>query len=57
MTTTTNDLRFRLDNVRCDWPELFVGKQFNGEGKFRCGATLILPAWPEIARVVEDCRG
>lgn len=40
---TTIDTRFRLDNVRVDWPELFKGKQFNGEGKFRCGATLIVP--------------
>lgn len=41
MSTQTNT-RFRIDNVRVDWPELFVGKQFNGEGKFRCGATLIV---------------
>lgn len=43
MTTTTVETRFRLDNVRVDWPELFKGKQFNGEGKYRCGAQLIVP--------------
>lgn len=44
--------RFRLDNVRVDWPELFVGKQFNGEGKFRCGATLIIePTHPQFKQV------
>ena len=43
MTTTTNPTRFRIDNARVDWPELFEGKQFNGEGKFRCGAQLIVP--------------
>lgn len=41
--TDQTQLRFRLDNVRADWPELFVPKQFNGEGKFRCGIQLILP--------------
>lgn len=51
MSTTTNT-RFRLDNVRVDWPELFKGKQFNGEGKFRCGATLILgPDHPQFKQV------
>ncbi len=44
--------RFRLDNVRVDWPNLFKGEQFNGEGKFRCGATLILgPDHPQYAAV------
>lgn len=52
MSTTNTPTRFRLDNVRCDWPELFVGKQFNGEGKFRCGITLILPpSHPQFGQV------
>lgn len=51
MSTTTN-LRFRIDNARVDWPELFVGKQFNGEGKFRCGAQLIIPPnHPQFAQI------
>jgi hypothetical protein len=50
--------RFRLNNVRCDWPELFKGKQFNGEGKFRCGAALLFgkdhPQFKEVeAAIVE----
>lgn len=50
--TTTNPLRFRLDNVRADWPELFKGKQFNGEGKYRCGAQLLLaPTHPQFKQV------
>lgn len=40
MSTPT---RFRLDNVRADWPNLFKGQQFQGTGAFRCGITLILP--------------
>lgn len=36
-------MRIKIDNVRCDWPELFVGKQFKGTGKFRCGAQLLVP--------------
>lgn len=52
MTTTNNDLRFRIDDVRCDWPELFKGKQFNGEGKFRCGAQLIVgPKHPQFKAI------
>lgn len=43
MSNQQTETQFRLNNVRCDWPELFKGKQFNGEGKYRCGATLILP--------------
>jgi hypothetical protein len=40
MSTPT---RFRLDNVRVDWPNLFRGEQFQGTGAFRCGAALIVP--------------
>jgi hypothetical protein len=29
--------------VRVAFPVLFKGEQFNGEGKFRCGASLLLP--------------
>lgn len=42
-TNTSNPTRFRIDGVRCDWPVLFKGEQFNGEGKYRCGVTLIVP--------------
>lgn len=42
--TTENPTRVRLRGVRVDWPTLYKGQQFNGEGKFRCGATLIVPA-------------
>lgn len=41
--TPANPLRFRLDNVRVAFPVLFKGEQFNGEGKYRCGASLLLP--------------
>ena len=52
MSTNTSPTRFRLDNVRADWPELFVGKQFNGTGKFRCGVALIVPPdHPQFAAV------
>lgn len=43
MTTETSTTRFRIDGVRCDWPNLFKGEQFNGTGKFRCGTRLIVP--------------
>lgn len=50
--TTATPTRFRIDNVRCDWPELFVGKQFNGEGKYRCGSQLIVPPeHPQFAQI------
>ena len=56
--STQTTTRFRLDNVRVDWPELFVGKQFNGEGKFRCGATLILgpdhPQYKQVNAAIEE---
>jgi hypothetical protein len=49
---TTSNLRFRLDNVRASFPVLFKGEQFNGEGKFRCGVSLIIPPdHPQLARV------
>jgi hypothetical protein len=56
MTTTTDtNLRFRLDDVRCDWPELFKGKQFKtGEGKFRCGAKLLVRNDHPQFKAVED---
>lgn len=51
-TKETNPLRFRLDNVRVDWPELFFGKQFNGTGQYRCGAQLIIePTHPQFKQV------
>lgn len=43
MTTQTSPTRFRLDDVRVDWPNIFKPEQFNGQGKYRCGATLIVP--------------
>lgn len=57
--TTTDPLRFRLDNVRVDWPELFKGKQVKpGEGKFRCGALLLVPQdhpqFKQIEAAVEE---
>lgn len=52
MSTNTNPLRFRLNRVRCDWPELFVGKQYNGAGNYRCGSTLILDgSHPQLKQV------
>lgn len=52
MTATTNPLRFRLNNVRCSFPNLFKGTQFNGEGKFRCGSSLIItPDHPQLGQV------
>jgi hypothetical protein len=52
--STTNTPRFRLDNVRVDWPELFKGKQFNGAGKYRCGAQLLIaPTHPQYKQVNE----
>ena len=50
--TNTSTTRFRIDNVRVDWPNLFKGEQFQGEGKFRCGATLIIDGvHPQLAQV------
>ena len=50
----TSPTRFRLDNVRADWPNLFKGEQFNGEGKFRCGITLLVPTdHPQFKQVQE----
>lgn len=43
MSTQANPLRFRIDGVRADWPELFAGRQYNGTGKYRCGIALIVP--------------
>ena len=46
--------RFRLNNVRVSFPELFKGKQFkDGEGKFRCGASLIVPPDHPQFKVIE----
>ena len=54
MSDTNNSLRFRLDNVRVAFPTLFKGEQFNGEGKFRCGAQLLLA--PDEDRFTELAR-
>lgn len=52
MATNTNPLRMRVDNVRIDWPELFVGKQYNGTGAYRCGLTFIIPPnHPQFAAI------
>lgn len=52
MTQATNPLRFRIDNVRCDFNDLFKGEQFNGEGAYRCGATLLIPDdHPQMAQI------
>ena len=49
---SNNPLRFRLDDVRVAFPVLFKAEQFNGEGKFRCGATLLLgPDHPQLKQV------
>lgn len=51
-TPNTSATRFRLDNVRVDWPNLFKGEQFQATGKFRCGATLIIGAdHPQLQQV------
>jgi hypothetical protein len=39
----SSNLRFLLKNVRASFPVLFKGEQFNGEGKFRCGVSLLVP--------------
>jgi hypothetical protein len=55
MTTPT---RFRLDNVRVDWPNLFKGEQFQGTGAYRCGAALIVPGdhpqLPAVNAAIEE---
>lgn len=52
MSTDTQNLRFRIDNVRVDWPTLFKGEQYQGNGKYRCGATLIIgPDHPQFKQV------
>jgi hypothetical protein len=53
MATTQNDLRFRIDNVRAAFTDsLLKPEQFNGEGKFRCGCSLLLdPEHPQLASV------
>lgn len=43
MSNAQSATRFRIDNVRADWPNLFKGEQYNGTGKFRCGITAIIP--------------
>lgn len=43
MSNTNTATRFRIDNVRADWPNLFKGEQYNGTGKFRCGIQVIIP--------------
>lgn len=49
---TTSNLRFRIDNARVSFPVLFKGDQFQGEGKFRCGVSLIIgPAHPQLNRI------
>lgn len=50
--TTPSNLRFRIDGVRASFPVLFKGEQFQGEGKFRCGVSLIIdPLHPQIKRI------
>lgn len=52
MSNNTTSTRFRLDNVRVDWPNLFKGEQFQGTGKYRCGAALIIDgAHPQLPQV------
>jgi Protein of unknown function (DUF2815) len=53
MTTNTSPTRFRLDNVRCDWPNLFKGEQFQGTGKFRCGVQLLVPTGHPQYKAIE----
>jgi hypothetical protein len=58
MATPSNPLRFRIDNVRLAFPVLFKGEQFNGEGKFRCGAQLLLapdhPQFKQVEAAIEE---
>ncbi len=54
MSTTATPLRFRVNNVRASFPNLFKGTQFNGEGKFRCGSSLIVAAdHPQLKQINE----
>jgi hypothetical protein len=46
--------RFRIDNVRVDWNNLFKGEQYQGTGSYRCGATLIIPPDHPQFKQVED---
>jgi hypothetical protein len=50
-----SNLRFLLKNVRASFPVLFKGEQFNGEGKFRCGVSLLVP--PEHPQVKQINAG
>lgn len=55
--TKSNNLRFRLNNVRCDWPRLFVAEQFKGAGNYRCGAVLVIPKDdPQVATIKAAIR-
>lgn len=58
MSTTNTPTRFRLDNVRVDWPNLFKGEQYQGTGSYRCGATLILgtdhPQYKQVEAAIDE---
>lgn len=50
--TPANPLRFRIDNARVAFPNLFKPEQVNGEGKYRCGANLLLtPDHPQLKQI------
>lgn len=52
MSTPQSNLRFRINGARASFPVLFKGEQFNGEGKFRCGVSLIIaPDHPQLKRI------
>lgn len=48
----TNPTRFRIDDVRADWPVLFKGEQYKGAGKYRCGIKLVIePTHPQFKQI------
>lgn len=48
---------FRLNNVRIAFANLFDPKQVNGEGKFRCGCTLLVePGSDNDKKVIEAIK-
>lgn len=55
--STQTETRFRLNNVRVAFPTLFKAEQFQGEGKFRCGVSLLLapdhPQYKQVQKAIE----
>lgn len=57
MSNAQSATRFRIDNVRADWPNLFKGEQYQGTGNYRCGVTLIIspdhPQYKQVEKAIE----